>query len=81
MDHLYGKIAGAINWELIEAEVRNVSYGPGVYIPVDVQRLIDEIYVSPGSPDWFLELIQSVCAKFALNRSPRRSDVLSSPIR
>jgi hypothetical protein len=81
MDHLYRRISTPINWDLIEDEINTVTYMLGIYIPVDINFLIDEIYVAPTSPDWFLEVIQTVCEKFSLRRIPRRSDLLSSPMR
>jgi hypothetical protein len=79
--YLYRRISTPINWDLIEDEINSVKYMPGIYIPVDINILIDEIYVAPTSPDWFLEVIQTVCEKFSLGRIPRRSDLLSSPMR
>jgi hypothetical protein len=81
MDHLYRRISTPINWDLIENEAGMVEYKSGIYIPVDIDSLIDEVYVAPTSPDWFLEVVRSVCEKFALARVPRRSDLLSSPMR
>ena len=81
MDHLYKKITTPINWGMIEEEVENVKYEPGYYIPVKLDTLINEIYVAPTSPDWFLDVVEEVCKKFDLMRKPRRSDLLSSPIR
>jgi hypothetical protein len=81
MDHLYRRIAGSIDWNLIEDEVSKVPYIPGLYVPVDIEKLVNEIYVSPTSPDWFLEVVSAVCDKFSLKRAPVRSDLLSSPIR
>jgi hypothetical protein len=81
MDHLYRRITTPIKWDMIEAEVNLVSYNPGIYIDVNLDALVDEIYVSPTAPDWFLDVITSVCEKFTLGRVPRRSDILSSPMK
>jgi hypothetical protein len=81
MDHLYRRISTPINWDLIENEACMVAYKSGMYIPIDIESLIDQVYVAPTSPDWFLEVVQSVCEKFSLVRTPRRSDLLSSPMR
>lgn len=81
IDHLYRRISGKINWDLIESDVDKVQYAPGVYISADLNKLIDEIYVSPTSPDWFLEVVSEVCERFSLDRTPVRSDLFSSPVR
>ena len=52
---------------------------PGIDIPVDVDLLIDNLYVSPYAPLWFYEVIESVLDKFSLNRSILRSQMLIGP--
>jgi hypothetical protein len=81
MDHLYRRISTPINWDLIRSDVEAVGYSEGVSVPVDLAELIDEVYVSPIAPDWFLEVVTSVSSRFSLTISPRRSDLLSSPMR
>jgi hypothetical protein len=46
----------------------------------DLSTLIDEIYVSPKSASWFLELVQSVVQTYGLNKTVKRSALDSSPI-
>lgn len=45
----------------------------GIQIKVDVERLVEKIYVAPTAPDWFLDLVISVmqhyCFKFKIVRS------------
>jgi hypothetical protein len=81
MDHLNRRIQGPINWEMIEKEIDDVPFDPGVSIAVDLEKLVDQIYISPTSSDWFVDIVDQVCKKFGLNRSPIRSDLLSAPIR
>ena len=81
MAHLYRRISTPIKWDLIEGEICSVTYEPGIYISVDIDALIHEIYVAPTSPDWFLEVVNTVCDQFSLGRVPQRSDLLSSPMR
>jgi hypothetical protein len=79
MDHLYGRI-DKINWEFIDDDVNKIAHEPGIYIPIDLDQLIDEVYVAPSAPDWFRDVVASVCGKYDLNRVPRRSDLLSAPV-
>jgi hypothetical protein len=81
MDHLYRRITTPINWDLIRDEVEAVSFTAGLYVPIDVGLLIDEVYVSPTSPDWFVDVVDRVCNQFALHRLVQRSDILTSPMR
>jgi hypothetical protein len=80
MDHLFRRIGGTINWEMIERDAEAVPFQKGLYVKVDLERLIDEIYVSPTSPQWVLDAVAAVCEKFDLAPNPRRSDILSAPL-
>lgn len=81
MDHLFRRISGPIDWDIVNVEASRVKFGDGLSIPLDIDMLIDEVYVSPTSGKWFLELIQEICKKFGLSRTPIYSDIHSAPIR
>ncbi|WP_117161356.1 DUF2971 domain-containing protein [Paraliobacillus sp. X-1268] len=51
----------------------------GVNIPFDLNILIDEIYVSPTSPVWFKDLIESIVNRYNLNKEVIQSDLYSGP--
>lgn len=51
----------------------NASLPDGLELSCDLSTLIDEIYVSPKSESWFLELVQSVVRTYGLNKEVRRS--------
>jgi hypothetical protein len=75
------KRACSINWKNIEAEVEKVTYNPGMYEAINVEALIDEIYVAPTAADYYLDVVERVCRQFSLKKKIRRSDLASSPIR
>jgi hypothetical protein len=52
----------------------------GIYIPVSLETLIHKFYVSPTSPDWFKNLIESVVKKYGLEKDVRRSSLIDDPI-
>jgi len=52
---------------------------PGRAVPVDLDALIDVIYVSPLAPPWLVDVVKSVTSKYALNKEVRRSDLLDHP--
>lgn len=52
---------------------------PGKQIEVDLDILIEKLYVSPTSQHWFEELVRKSCAKYALKKEVVRSDLASSP--
>ena len=58
------------------------TYGApnGLEFPCDLVTLIDEIYVSPRSEDWFLKLVQSVVETYGLDKEVRRSPMDVHPI-
>jgi hypothetical protein len=51
----------------------------GVYIPVNLDSLIEEIIVAPGCPDWFLELVKREVEENNINKTVKRSVVDDEP--
>ncbi len=45
----------------------------GMYISVQLEKLIDRIYVNPGSPEWFYELVKSVMDKYGISKKVIKS--------
>lgn len=53
----------------------------GLPVPVDLNSLIDNIYVSPLAAPWFLEVIKDICEKYELSSDRvRQSDLLNDPL-
>ena len=52
----------------------------GTYVPVDVDRLIEEVVVSPKAPKWFLSLVQSVAKKNGLAKGIQGSSMDEFPV-
>jgi len=46
-------------------------------LDVDINKLIQEVYVSPSSPDWVKPLIEDIVKKYKLNKSVKKSDLNS----
>lgn len=76
-----------------EREVRVVLPGPllsdtklettpvGVYLPVDLRRLIETVYVAPAAPPWFQDVVQAVMKKWGMTTVPVvRSDLSRDPV-
>jgi hypothetical protein len=51
----------------------------GDYINIDLQLLIDKVYVSPDSPKWFAEIVQSVMLKYDVNKPVVHSNLYELP--
>jgi len=68
-----------------ESEIRALTpgagYGPteehlkgrGIDIPIDLETLIEKVYVSPQSPNWFYRLVRTMVEKFDLDVEVHRS--------
>jgi hypothetical protein len=48
----------------------------GIYIPVELDQLIDRVYISPYAPAWFRDLVVGINKKFLLKKPIVHSDVL-----
>lgn len=51
----------------------------GIYVPVDLEKLIERVYISPTCPDWQKEATQSIMDKYGLDRRVRRSKLSEQP--
>lgn len=52
----------------------------GLYVTVDIERLIDNIFVAPNAPSWILEVIRSVTNKFGIAKPVTQSNLASTPV-
>jgi hypothetical protein len=70
--------------ELALALERNVGpSGPpahGKSIPIDVDVLIDKIYLAPTSPNWLRPLVLSIVSKLGLSKDVVQSSLRDGPI-
>lgn len=53
---------------------------PGLNISCNLNTLIDKIFVSPDSPDWFKELVSSILEKYSLDIEVKRSNLDEDPL-
>ncbi len=68
---LYSLTDKAENWQYdwTQEEVEE-----GVYIKVDLEKLIDKIVLSPYSPKWFFELITDITKRYGLYKPIEKSE-------
>lgn len=52
----------------------------GIYIPVNLEKLIRRIFVSPTAEHWMFELLKSLVNKYDLNKEIVQSDLSLIPI-
>ena len=87
-NHRFSSINGAFWYKRKsfehEKEVRAIVKKPflkekGIYIPVDIEKLIDKIYISPYAQDWFVEVVESVVEKYDLHIPILYSKMVEKP--
>jgi hypothetical protein len=53
----------------------------GIYISVDLKRLIKRVYIAPNSPSWILNLVRSIVKHYGLDeKAVTKSRMNSKPI-
>jgi len=52
----------------------------GIYVPVNIEKLISRIFVAPTAPHWMLELLESLVKKYGLEMNVIQSDLASTPV-
>jgi hypothetical protein len=56
------------------------TIGHGVKIRVDIERLMERIYVAPTAPSWFAELIQAVIQRYGYGFEVAQSQLNVEPV-
>jgi len=64
---------GEINWS-------KPTFDDGIYIEVDLDVLVDKIYVAPTSPKWLFELVKSVTKTYKLDKGVLQSTLDDVPV-
>jgi hypothetical protein len=52
----------------------------GIFFAINIDHLIEDIYVSPKAPPWFAALVQDVASKYGLERSVKKSSLFDRPV-
>jgi len=55
-------------------------FDTGAYIPVDLETLIEKIYVSPTAAKWFSDLVKSIVSRYDLNKEVIQSSLAEGPV-
>lgn len=53
----------------------SATHPPGVWRPVNLDDFVEAVFVSPGSPKWFVDLVRSVSDKYGLAANIRQSEL------
>ena len=52
----------------------------GISIPLDLEQLIEHIFVAPDTPPWLTRLVESVARKYAINATVKTSTLSNDPV-
>ena len=53
---------------------------PGIYVEVDLAKLVEKIHVSPGSPPWFQDVVKAVIGFVKLDGPVIQSKLDDDPV-
>ncbi len=69
-------------WPVTESKINfeEETISRGVQIRVDLEQLIERIYVAPSAPDWFSDLVQAVVVRFGFNFEVMHSKLDEQPV-
>jgi hypothetical protein len=63
-----------------DPSVPGIPLRAGVNVPVDLDKLVEAVYVAPTSPVWFYELVKAVLAKYGLRKEVINSSLDDDPV-
>jgi len=61
-------------------ELRDATPPEGLTVAVDVERLVEAVYVSPTAPPWFFELVSSVVERYECFAEVTQSSLSAEPL-
>jgi len=64
----------------VPSENGKALFSDGLFISVDLDTLIDKIYLAPTSPKWLFELVESMTRKYGLDKEVIQSSLDDVPV-
>jgi hypothetical protein len=52
----------------------------GLMIRVNIEKMVERVFVAPSSPDWFAELVRAVAIRFGYNFDVVHSKLDEQPL-
>jgi hypothetical protein len=52
----------------------------GIYVPVDLDILVEDVFVSPFAPPWFFDLVKSLLHRYGLSWEVKQSSLSDDPV-
>ncbi len=63
-----------------DRELNRYKNNMGLYVPVNVEELVEKIFVCPSAPKWIADLIRSLVKKYELTIEVIQSDLAAKPL-
>ncbi len=69
-------------WPNVEGTIdaNHETIGNGLMIKVDIEHLIEQIYIAPSTPDWFSDLVRAVINRYGYVFNVVQSKLSEQPI-
>lgn len=64
-----------------EEEIENIEPKVSFNVKCDLNKLINEIYVSPSAPSWFFDIVNNIVKKYEVNVPVKQSILSKDPLR
>ncbi len=61
-------------------DMTNPKRESGMYVDVNVNALIERVYLAPAAPRWLHEVVESVASKYGLSKPVHQSDLNRDPV-
>jgi len=73
VDFPEAKESDTLNWG-------DINTPTGKLIKINLNDLLEAVYVSPTAPSWFFELVETIIKRYDYSFSARQSDMLRAPV-
>ena len=70
----------ATSWRRAMDSKKKRPFQDGIYVKVNLEKLIRRVYIAPGTPAWLLQLVESVITKYGLKKEVFPSRLDEKPI-
>lgn len=66
--------------DVSQVDISQEVFDTGLYVNIDIDKLIERVYVSPTAPDWIYELTKSVINRYNFRFEVWKSDLSKDPV-
>ena len=74
------EVRAVIQEPLIENNRMKENPAPGMWITIDLELLVDTVYISPTAPSWYQEVVTQTIKQFSLKTNIVQSSLAEGPV-